>query len=485
MPMYFFDNFPEFVMLDSRRDRNAAPLSSESLTKRHAVTLPAEIIKDANVLDLGSCLGATGQWCLGNGAKHYTGVEVQSSMADKSKEIFSKYWNESQYNIVAQDISDYLANTTDRFDVVIMFGVLHSFVDTYNILKNVSRICNKFLIIDTVYPRLMTTDDDAILSISKYCQINSDEEGVAFEGIGIRPSPEGLRLLLGTLGFVDKENLLYPTPLSDVSKNDAYNSPIVRPGASPTRPTRYLIRFIKTNKTTRLLKDAITSKDKDSMVPMLSVKKSVTVEPWTFDDSVANRFQDEALKHIPDYERVINLCQQYVSQVFSKKDIKILDVGSALGYTMGKFIEDGYTNVYGVESSESMIRGSKYPSRTILRNSFPEDWWNVVLANWTLHFIQDRKKYIQDVYNNLTDGGVFILSDKMSHIQETENLYYLFKFNNGVSREEIIKKKFALKGILVSKPLTWYLETLNEVGFEDIQVINTNLMFHTIYAKKR
>jgi 2-polyprenyl-3-methyl-5-hydroxy-6-metoxy-1,4-benzoquinol methylase len=484
--MYFFDNFPEFVNLDSRKDRNAVPLSAETLSKRHEVTLPAELIKDASVLDLGCCLGASGHWCLSNGARHYTGIDIQQSMIDKANSIFSKYWTSDQYNIFTQDITDFLTTTTQKFDVVVMFGVLHSFVDTYTILKNVTKVCNKFLIIDTGYPRGMTTDDSAILYISKYCQINSDDPGVAFEGVGIRPSPEGLRVLLGTLGFVDKENLLYPSPLLDSSINDAYNKPVVREGSGSTRPTRYLIRFSKTNKTTPLLKDVIINNDKKSTVPMLSVEKSVSVDPWVFDDNVANRFQSEALKHIPDYERVIALCQQYVKQIYNtRKDIKILDVGSALGYTMDKFISDGYVNVYGVESSSSMLNNSKYPDFTIHSSILPEGPWNVILANWTLHFIQDRKNYIQEMYNNLAEGGILIISDKMSHSQETENLYHRFKINNGVSKEEILKKKYSLKGVLVSKPLNWYLETLSDAGFEDVQVINSNLMFQTLYAKKR
>jgi hypothetical protein len=81
-------------------------------------------------------------------------------------------------------------------------------------------------------------------------------------------------------------------------------------------------------------------------------------------------------------------------------------------------------------------------------------------------------------------GGVFILSDKMSHTQETENLYYNFKRLKGVSDTEIQIKKQQLVGVLVTKPITWYLETLKEIGFTNIQIINSSLMFATIYARK-
>lgn len=487
---YFFEDFLEFIDFDSRKVRTAVPVTAETLTKRHQITLPQSLIKDASILDLGSCLGASGHWCLSNGARHYTGVEVQQGMVDKSNNIMSKYWSKDQYEIVHQDLTEFLTTTTQTFDIVLMFGVIYAFVDTYTILKNVSKICNKSIIIDSGYPRGMTTNDSAILYISKFCQINSDNDGIAFEGVGIRPSPEGLRLLLGTLGFVDKENILYPEPPSDASLHDAYNTPMVRAGSNLHRPARFILRFTKTEDTIRLLKDAVVNNDSNSKVPMFTSPGGPEIassgERWLFDDSVASRFQDEASKHIPDYDRVIKLCQQYVEKVFmDNKEIKILDVGSALGYTMEKFITSGYSNVYGVESSNSMLSHSKYPERTILSNTMPVDKWNVVLANWTLHFVQEREQYIQNVYDNLEEGGLFIVSDKMSYSQETEDLYYSFKQSNGVSKEDILKKKHALQGVLVSKPLTWYLETLEKIGFVNVQVINANLMFHTIYARKR
>jgi hypothetical protein len=109
----------------------------------------------------------------------------------------------------------------------------------------------------------------------------------------------------------------------------------------------------------------------------------------------------------------------------------------------------------------------------------------VVLANWTLHFVEQRKQYIQDIFNYMKDDGLLILSDKMSHVQELEEMYYDFKRNNGVSEEIIQTKKRALIGVLVTKPLQWYLDTLKEIGFENIEVVNSNMMFHTIYARKK
>ena len=205
---------------------------------------------------------------------------------------------------------------------------------------------------------------------------------------------------------------------------------------------------------------------------------------WTFDNSVAERFQTEAEHHIPDYYRVIDLCVDYTRATFESTDIKIIDVGSALGFTIDKFIKQGYDNVHGVDNSSSMINSSLHPARVMLSDTLPQGPWDVVLANWTLHFIDNRLPYLTDIYNNLSDGGLLMLTDKMSFSPETNKLYYDFKRNNGVSDQAIRSKEIALEGVLITKPLSWYLDNLKALGFKDVQVINSRFMFNTICARK-
>jgi tRNA (cmo5U34)-methyltransferase len=132
-----------------------------------------------------------------------------------------------------------------------------------------------------------------------------------------------------------------------------------------------------------------------------------------------------------------------------------------------------------------MINSSKHSDKVILSESFPlEKTWDVVLANWTLHFINQREKYIRDIYNSMNLNGFLIISDKMSHSLEIENMYHDFKKTKGLSDDVIYKKKASLQGILVTKSLEWYLDTLKSLNFSRIQIINTRFMFTTIYARK-
>jgi trans-aconitate methyltransferase len=220
---------------------------------------------------------------------------------------------------------------------------------------------------------------------------------------------------------------------------------------------------------------------------MTQKTSSTMVEPsWVFDHDVAGRFQQEAQNHIPDYDRVIDLCWDCVQARFGdRRDLAIVDVGSALGHTMHRFIQKGYQDVHGIDNSVAMIQNSLYPDLVTNSDKFVgHDQWHVVLANWTLHFVQAREQYLADIYRGLRSGGMLIVSDKMDHSAELETLYHDFKRSNGVLEETIQKKKKSLVGVLETRPLSWYLDTLQQLGFQDIQVINSRFMFTTVYATK-
>ena len=136
--MNIFEKDTEFVELDNRRHRSHNVCSAESLYNKFLVQLPEELIKDKTVLDLGSCLGAAGHWALSYNAKHYTGVEIQDYYATTSKQLLSKYWSPEQYNIVQQDIEEFLDNAlaeNKKYDYVLAAGILFGFIDVVSIVK--------------------------------------------------------------------------------------------------------------------------------------------------------------------------------------------------------------------------------------------------------------------------------------------------------------------------------------------------------------
>jgi len=485
----FFSQYPEFVEFDSRKDRGFSQVTIESLDNRHAAMAPKWLVHGKSVLDLGSCIGATGQWCLSNGATHYTGVEVQHTLATTSGALLSKYWDKSKFSIIQQDIRDFLDNQITigaKYDIIVMIGVIYAFLDTHTILDKLSKICTDCVVIDSVYPWHMPSPDISIIQIARNQHINGSTSDTVFSGAGARPSPAALKIMMESVGFADRDGLIFPMKLSDKSVHESYSTVLARPDDQVDLPARYLMRFHKTNSPViKQVGDLVKINKTSTAETMLARPTIQQAESWSFDSGVADRFQQEAQNHIPDYSRVIDLCIECTKIVHkSNFDIKIIDVGSALGNTIDKFMQIGYKNVYGVDNSPAMRSKSLHPDVVTISDTLPTGPWDCILANWTLHFIRERREYIQSMYDHLNYGGFVIISDKMEHSMEVEEMYHNFKRMNGVSEDIIQTKKRSLMGVLTPKPLSWYVDTLREIGFVDIQVINTRYMFSTIYARK-
>jgi hypothetical protein len=132
-----------------------------------------------------------------------------------------------------------------------------------------------------------------------------------------------------------------------------------------------------------------------------------------------------------------------------------------------------------------MRDNSKFKSFIDLSETFPKDWRaNFVMANWTLHFVDERKQYIEDIHKALRAGGSFVLSDKTPQSDDIKEMYYEFKRSNGVSDEYIYEKEKKLQGYMNLLPIDWYLDTLKDVGFTNIQIINSRFGFVTFYCEK-
>jgi trans-aconitate methyltransferase len=205
-------------------------------------------------------------------------------------------------------------------------------------------------------------------------------------------------------------------------------------------------------------------------------------ESWIFDESVATRFQHEAESHIPSYNIVINKSVDFAKKTLQPNDL-IIDVGSALGFTINKFKAAGFKNVIGVDNSTAMIAKSLYSDTIVHSSTLPANKYKLVLINWTLHFILDKQEYLQSVYNSL-DNGYLILTDKMKQSDKVKEMYYDFKRNNGVADEYIYQKEDSLKTIMHCKSVEWYTSQLTNIGF-DIEIIHADLGFVTFLCYKK
>ena len=484
--MNIFERDTDWIELDNRKDRLTSQVTAESMYNRMSAQLPEWLVKDKNVLDLGSCLGAAGHWVLTQGAASYTGVEVQDTYVTNSEQLLAKYWPNADARIVPMEIEQFLdmaiANE-QHWDVIVASGVLYAFLNTFGILEKITSVAGECVTIDTIQPGGSANSPYGMIVMMPKVPINHTEGTQAFVGLGSNVNLVGLDYIMGSCGFVRKEEPILP--VKTTGSHDSYHDIIEYPNGTGRGTSRYMTRYFKTEARQPILRDLIVANDKKAIFPnpnRVVVSKEAEVK-WSFDPSVAQRFQQEARDHIPDYERVIDLCRSIADRRIDKGN-PVVDVGSALGHTLDVFSANGYTNLYGVESSPAMIEASTFKNRIFCTDQFPDAVFRFVMINWTLHFIIEKARYLQSVYDHMIPGGTLIITDKTTQTAEVKELYYDFKRANGVSEEYIQSKEQKLKGYMHTVNQDWYADNLAKIGFTNVQVINARLGFVTFLCHK-
>ena len=178
---------------------------------------------------------------------------------------------------------------------------------------------------------------------------------------------------------------------------------------------------------------------------------------WRFDEHIAPSFVEHARQHIPNYETVTDKCARYCA-LNVNKDAKIIDVGCATGHTLKKLHAQGFTNLYGLDNSPHMIEfAPKGIASYFLSDTFLGDDYDMILCNWTLHFIKDKEKYLKAMADGLKNGGTMILSEK-------------------TSKDTDLIKMFI-------NSAEWYQQKLLSLGFT-VTVMDADWCFTTFLCKK-
>ena len=206
---------------------------------------------------------------------------------------------------------------------------------------------------------------------------------------------------------------------------------------------------------------------------------------WKFDSKLAPNFVDHARKHIPDYDKVIDISVELCEDLYQKHST-IIDVGCASGETLKRLHAKGFKNIYGVDNSQAMLDEcpkdiAKYTLSDTYPTNFPQ--MDVIICNWTLHFIKDKISYLKSIKENLKIDGTFILSEKTTLDPLMISKYHEFKIQKGVSEEEIKVKEKQLLDVMFIDDTEWYLKTLKKVGFKKVNVINAHYCFNTFICR--
>jgi hypothetical protein len=155
----------EFLDLDFRANRPpecGVPMNPNITIKKHEWLLPPEVIKDKHILDIGSFIGQTGDWCLSNGAASYLGVEISQEFAEKSRELLDKYHSTKDWAICNSGLEDFLKQNSGHYDIIFCWGVLFGHHDHVWFMRELADRGNH-IIVESRHPKWMWRNEADVI----------------------------------------------------------------------------------------------------------------------------------------------------------------------------------------------------------------------------------------------------------------------------------------------------------------------------------
>ena len=181
---------------------------------------------------------------------------------------------------------------------------------------------------------------------------------------------------------------------------------------------------------------------------------------FAFDEAVAGVFPDMIRRSVPGYETVVALTGLLAARHLGKGG-RCYDLGCSLGASTLAVLRAMGTNpceVIAVDSSAAMLEEARRVPEFDDRVDWLEadvrevevDRARVVILNYVLQFLppEDRLPLLRRIRGGLTNGGVLIVSEKISAGGYFDGLHLDFKRANGYSELEVSQKRAALENVM-------------------------------------
>ena len=215
-----------------------------------------------------------------------------------------------------------------------------------------------------------------------------------------------------------------------------------------------------------------------------------SIDKFKFDNNVAGVFDDMIRRSIPNYDQIISTIGDIAAKC-AQENTHVYDLGCSLGtatISMRRKIATDNVKIIAVDNSESMIQRcqehisayrSHVPVELICADISDIEINNasVVVLNFTLQFLEPtaRKQLLTKIYNGLIDGGILVLSEKLSFDKPAihhllDDLHLDFKRANGYSELEISQKRTALEDVMRIETTESHIKRLNECGFSQANI---------------
>lgn len=228
-------------------------------------------------------------------------------------------------------------------------------------------------------------------------------------------------------------------------------------------------------------------------------------EDFSFNDRVAEVFDDMLNRSIPYYRTVIDSMAQLLACRLPVGST-LYDLGCSTGTTLlelARRMPAMNFHYIGIDNAPAMLdkarRKSAMFGKTAVLQFLQDDITTCslpaaggIICNYTLQFLRPmtRQAFVGRLFDALPDGGVFILSEKtISHSgrlnRDFIDVYHTFKKQQGYSELEIAAKREALENVLIPFSLQENIALLQKAGFEEIEVFFKWFNFTALIALKR
>ena len=210
---------------------------------------------------------------------------------------------------------------------------------------------------------------------------------------------------------------------------------------------------------------------------------------FEFNDEVAAVFDDMLVRSVPFYVEQHHLILEIAEKLWAG-GTTVYDLGCSTAtklIALSRRLGDK-ARLVGYDNSEPMLARARKKVADVglgerievhmadLNGDLSEmslDNAGIVTLCWTLQFVRPLKRdpLIRKIYENLVEGGVLIVCEKVLTNSSYMNRffiesYYDFKCRNGYSKEEILRKREALENVLVPYRVDENFEMFRRNGFE-------------------
>ncbi|RUM33211.1 MAG: tRNA (cmo5U34)-methyltransferase [Desulfobulbus sp.] len=171
-------------------------------------------------------------------------------------------------------------------------------------------------------------------------------------------------------------------------------------------------------------------------------------EDFTFNDSVAEVFDDMLDRSIPFYQTVIELTAALIRQLAAPGS-RVYDLGCSTGTTLlvlSRLLADMDLHFTGIDNAPAMIAKARrkvemygksavieFRTADITQVELPGA--DIIVCNYTMQFIRPlkREEFVRRIYSNLRPGGVLLLSEKVISHDHRINREYIDIYHDIVS----------------------------------------------------